>query len=37
MRDDFLITVKESLARQVGYKCSNPDCRKPTSGPSDEE
>lgn len=28
--------IKNSLAHRVGIKCSNPDCRKPTSGPSDE-
>ncbi len=33
MRDDFLPSVKELLAKRVGYRCSNPDCRQPTSGP----
>src|SRR5690349_211383 len=32
-RDDFPNPVKQLLARRVGVKCSNPDCRKPTSGP----
>ena len=35
-RDEFDTKVKEALAKRVGVKCSNPDCRKPTSGPSDE-
>jgi hypothetical protein len=33
MRDDFTGTVKEELAKRVGYLCSNPRCRQPTSGP----
>lgn len=33
MRDDFVKADKELLARRVGYRCSNPDCRKLTSGP----
>ena len=33
MRDDFDKETKETLARRVGYLCSNPSCRKPTSGP----
>ncbi|HEX7823142.1 MAG TPA: hypothetical protein VF463_21315 [Sphingobium sp.] len=33
MRDDFLQATAQRLAKRVGYKCSNPDCRKPTSGP----
>ena len=36
MRDDFLEKTKKTLAHRVGFKCSNPKCRKPTSGPSDE-
>ena len=36
MRDDFSPKTKDTLAHRVGFKCSNPDCRKPTSGPSDE-
>jgi len=36
-RDDFSPKVKEALAKRVGVKCSNPDCRKPTSGPSDKD
>lgn len=33
MRDDFPPTVKEILARRVGYRCSNPVCHRLTSGP----
>jgi hypothetical protein len=33
MRDDFLARTKELLARRVGFRCSNPKCRKVTSGP----
>jgi hypothetical protein len=33
MRDDFPPSVKELLAKRVGYRCSNPECRQPTSGP----
>lgn len=33
MRDDFSISVKEILAKRVGYKCSNPNCRQSTCGP----
>lgn len=33
MRDDFTNSTKEVLARRVGTRCSNPNCRKPTSGP----
>jgi hypothetical protein len=33
MRDDFLKKTLELLAKRVGYKCSNPSCRKLTSGP----
>lgn len=33
MRDDFPKNVKEILAKRVGYRCSNPSCRSPTSGP----
>lgn len=32
-RDDFKTDVKEALARRVGMRCSNPNCRQPTSGP----
>lgn len=33
MRDDFAQDTKDLLAKRVGFKCSNPNCRKPTSGP----
>lgn len=33
MRDDFDDKIKEILARRVGYRCSNPNCRQLTSGP----
>lgn len=37
-RDDFSLKTKEILAKRVCYKCSNPKCQKPTSGPhSDPE
>lgn len=32
-RDNFPRDVIERLAKRVGMKCSNPDCRRPTSGP----
>lgn len=33
MRDDFTQATVQRLAKRVGFRCSNPDCRKPTSGP----
>jgi hypothetical protein len=36
MRDDFSIQVKDLLAKRVGFRCSNPACRKPTSGPQED-
>lgn len=33
MRENFSKKTKEILARRVGFQCSNPKCRKPTSGP----
>ncbi|MFO0847127.1 MAG: hypothetical protein U0871_01020 [Gemmataceae bacterium] len=33
MRDDFPKLVLDILAKRVGHCCSNPGCRKPTSGP----
>ena len=36
MRDDFQTQTKELLAKRVGYRCSNPGCRQPTSGPHDD-
>ena len=32
-RDDFSQDTKDTLARRVAYRCSNPNCRAPTSGP----
>ena len=32
-RDNFSARVKQELARRVGHRCSNPDCRALTSGP----
>lgn len=34
-RDNFLKFVRELLARRVGYRCSNPNCRVLTAGPGD--
>lgn len=36
MRDDFSSATKELLAKRVGFRCSNPDCRQPTSGPQED-
>lgn len=36
MRDEFSVKTKEKLAKRVAYRCSNPQCRKPTIGPKDE-
>jgi hypothetical protein len=33
MRDDFRKATIEALAKRAGNRCSNPGCRKPTSGP----
>lgn len=35
MRDDFSAGVKDLLAKRVGFRCSNPACRQPTSGPQE--
>jgi hypothetical protein len=35
MRDDFSQSVKDILAKRVGYRCSNPSCRCLTSGPQE--
>ena len=37
MRDDFTNSTKDTMAKRVGYKCSNPNCRKPTIGPRSED
>jgi hypothetical protein len=36
MRDEFPARIKEELAKRVGFLCSNPGCRQPTSGPQSE-
>lgn len=36
MRDDFTQKTKDILANRVGWRCSNPNCRKLTRGPSKE-
>lgn len=36
MRDEFSTTVKDLLAKRVAQRCSNPGCRKPTSGPQED-
>jgi len=33
MRDEFPSAVIEALAKRVNVRCSNPGCRRPTSGP----
>ena len=33
MRDDFPRATKDRLAKRVGFRCSNPDCRRQTTGP----
>ncbi len=35
-RDDFPEKTKDKLSKRVGLRCSNPDCRVPTSAPSNE-
>ena len=34
MRDSFPKEVKAVLAHRAGYRCSKPDCRASTAGPS---
>jgi hypothetical protein len=34
-RDDFSSPIKDTLARRVGHRCSNPGCCQPTSGPQE--
>jgi len=36
-REDFDKRTKDTLAKRVGFRCSNPDCRKLTSGPRKDE
>ena len=35
-RDNFSAVTRRILALRVGHLCSNPDCRAPTSGPSEQ-
>lgn len=37
MRDDFSQATKDLLANRVGWKCSNPNCRKATRGAGEEK
>ena len=37
VRDEFDEKTKDILARRVGYRCSNPNCRKLTSGPQEDQ
>ena len=37
MRDDFKRKDKDTLAKRVGMRCSNPECRSLTSGPHTTE
>jgi hypothetical protein len=32
-RDEFTKETKDIVAKRVGLRCSNPNCRRPTSGP----
>ena len=36
-RDNFSRDVIDRLAKRVGMRCSNPDCRLPTAGPDSDE
>jgi HEAT repeat protein len=36
-RDNFSPATKETLAKRVGWRCSNPGCRQLTSGPHEED
>jgi hypothetical protein len=36
VRDEFPVAVKDELSKRVGYLCSNPACRQPTSGPQSD-
>ncbi len=37
MRDDFNIKTKDTMAKRVGFRCSNPNCRQLTCGPQETE
>jgi hypothetical protein len=36
-RDDFSKVIIEALAKRAAHRCSNPSCRRPTSGPGLEQ
>lgn len=36
-RQEFSAKIKATLAKRVGFKCSNPNCNRPTSGPATEK
>jgi len=36
MRVDFPLSTKDVLAKRVAFRCSNPGCRQPTSGPQND-
>jgi hypothetical protein len=36
-RDDFSLPTKDTLAKRVAFKCSNPRCGRETSGPQADE
>src|SRR3954467_7321291 len=33
-RDDFSAATRKAIAARAGYRCSDPNCRAPTSGPA---
>ncbi len=35
-RDEFSAAIKDTLAKRVGFRCSNPGCRQATSGPQED-
>lgn len=35
-RDDFPQKINDLLGNRVGWRCSNPDCRKPTRGANED-
>jgi hypothetical protein len=37
VRDDFLKQTITEIAKGVGYRCSNPDCARPTVGANAEQ
>jgi hypothetical protein len=36
VRDNFTVSVIDTLGRRAGQLCSNPQCRQPTSGPAQQ-